>query len=193
MFMSPALKKGVMNNANKTTNFTDISSRVLKTMKKENWGKTMAAKVNERLVNAKDKDIRFFRIDEFKRNIKRVNKFSSGCGDCNRLKIDIADIVETIAEAVDVPGSKRREYDRLISRLSIHMRKEHGFYPPFYFSYFYSFYGFIAGAFLGYLMFLFIPANSEAMFSIGFASCLVVGYIWGSRKDHKIRLQEKLM
>ncbi len=162
-------------------------------MKKENWGKGMVAKVDDKLANAREKDIRFFRIDEFKRNVKRVNKFSSGCGYCNRLKLDIDEVVETINEAVDVPGNKRREYDRLISRLSIHMRKEHGFYPPFYYSYFYSFYGFVAGAFLGYLMFLLIPANSEAMFSVGFALCLVVGYIWGSRKDHKIRLMEKLM
>jgi len=162
-------------------------------MKKEDWGSKIITKVDTNLASAKDKDIRFFRIDEFKRNIKRVGEFSTSCGYCSRQKLDIGEVVETIAEAVDVPGSKRREYDRLISRLSIHMRKEHGFYPPFYFTYFYSFYGFIAGAFLGYMMFLFIPANTEAMFSIGFASCLVVGYIWGTRKDQKIRLTEKLM
>lgn len=162
-------------------------------MKKENWASEMTAKVDESLVNARDKDIRFFRVDEFKRNIKRVGEFSTSCGFCNKQKIDVADAVESISEAIDVPGATRRGYDRLISRLSVHMRKEHGFYPPFYFSYVYSFFGFASGTFIGYLMFLLIPANPEAMFSIGFALCLVVGYIWGSKKDHKIRFEKKLM
>ncbi len=160
---------------------------------KKSWGKGMILKIDESLTNAREKDIRFFRVDEFKRNVERVNDFSTSCGYCNQQKIDISEVVETIAEAIDVPGGKRRSYDRLISRLSIHMRKEHGFFPPFYFSYLFSFYGVAAGAFLGYLMFLLVPADSEAMFSIGFAVCLVVGYIWGSRKDQKIRLKEKLM
>lgn len=162
-------------------------------MKKENWGDEMIGKVDKSLVNANDKDIRFFRVDEFKRNIKRVDEFSIGCGFCNKHKMDVADAVESISEAIDVPGATRRGYDRLISRLSVHMRKEHGFYPPFYYSYLYSFYGFVFGAFLGYLMFLFIPANPEAMFSIGFAASLIISYIWGSRKDHKIRLEKRLM
>lgn len=162
-------------------------------MKKEDWGSEMIINVEKNLVNAKDKDIRFFRVDEFKRNVKRVDGFSASCGFCNKQKIDIADAVENIAESIDVPGEKRRSYDRLISRLSVHVRKEHGFYPPFYYSYLYSFYGFVAGIFIGYLMFLFIPANPEAMFSTGFASSLLVSYIWGSRKDNKIRFEKRLM
>ena len=162
-------------------------------MKKEGWSDKMIAKVDESLVNARDKDVRFFRVDEFKRNIKRVDEFSTSCGFCNKQKIDVAETVESIGEAIDVPGGKRRSYDKLISRLSVHMRKTHGFYPPFYFSYLYSFLGIVAGAFIGYLMFLIIPANPETMFSIGFASFLVAGYIWGSRKDHKIRFGNRLM
>jgi hypothetical protein len=73
------------------------------------------------------------------------------------------------------------------------MRKDHGFFPPFYYSYLFSVYGIVAGAFLGYLMSLFISADPEAMFTIGFASCLIAGYVWGSRKDQTIRLKEKLM
>ncbi len=159
----------------------------------ENWAEKLNTEIDKNLANANEKDIRFFRVGEFKRNIIRVDQFSNSCGICNRQKIDIADAVENITEAIDVPGAKRRNYDRLISRLSVHMRKEHGFFPPFYFTYLYSFYGFVAGAFLGYIMFLFIPANPEAMFSIGFSASLVIGYVLGSRKDSKIRFGEKLM
>ena len=155
-------------------------------MKKENWGKGIIEKVDESLVNTRDKDIRFFRIDEFKRNIERVHKFSTDCGYCNRQKIDIAD-------AVDIPGKKRREYDRLISRLSSHMRKEHGFFPPFYFSYLYALFGFIGGFLIGFVLSLFFPENKSMMYTISFSFCIVGTYIIGSQKDLKIRLKKKLM
>lgn len=159
----------------------------------ENWAEKLNTKIDENLTNANEKDLRFFRVAEFKRNINRVGEFSESCGFCNQQKIDIKEAVESINESIEVPGKKRKSYDRLISRLSAHMRKEHGFFPPFYYSYFYSFYGIVAGIFIGYLLFLFVPANSEALFVAGFSVCLIIGYIIGSRKDSKIRKEKRLM
>ena len=162
-------------------------------MKKGDWGKGVVAKVDAKLADTRDKEIRFFRIDEFKRNIGRVNDFSSNCGLCHKLKLDIAEVAETIDEAIDVPGVKRREYDRLISRLSIHMRKEHGFYPPFYFSYIYALYGLLGGTSLGYLFWLIIPAYRFEMMGIGISAGLIISYILGNIKDRKIRNTKKIM
>ena len=159
----------------------------------ENWAAKNNSKIDSNLESAREKDIRFFRIDEFKRNITRVNEFSADCSFCKKQKIDISEVAETIFEAVDVPGNKRREYDRLISRLSVHMRKKHGFYPPFYFSYLYAFFGFIGGFILGFLLYLIFRQLKEAMFAIGFMIGIVAAYILGSRKDHKIRSAKKLM
>lgn len=158
-----------------------------------NWAEETNQKIDDNLKSAKDKDIRFFRIDEFKRNITRVHEFSTQCGICQKQKININDAPKNINEAVEVPGKTRREYDRLISQLSRHMRKEHGFYPPFYFSYVYAFFGFLGGLIFGFLLSLIFPGLLEVMYSASFVVFIVGTYIAGSIKDGKIRTQKRIM
>ncbi|WP_167605192.1 hypothetical protein [Maribellus sediminis] len=158
-----------------------------------NWSEEITAKIDSKLESARDKDIIFFRIKEFKRNIERVDEFSTSCPSCKKEMIDIAEVVESIDVAVDVPGRKRREYDRLISRLSSHMRKEHGFYAPYYYSYIYALYGAIAGTALGLLFMKLQPLHKLEMFAIGISIGLVVAYFAGNFKDKKVRNDNKLM
>lgn len=159
----------------------------------EKWSAQINKDIDQKLEKAREQDMRFFRIDEFKRNIERVDEFSTNCPACKHEQINIAEAVQYIGEAVHVPGRKRREFDRLIARLSKHMRTEHGFYPPFYFSYVYALFGLIGGAVLGYLLLLFFTNNKMVMFGIGISAGLVVMYVLGSFKDRKIRSQKKLM
>ncbi|WP_167615489.1 hypothetical protein [Maribellus sediminis] len=158
-----------------------------------NWSEEITAKIDSKLESARDKDILFFRIKEFKRNIARVDEFSTSCPSCKKEMIDIAEVVESIDVAVEVPGRKRREYDRLISRLSSHMRKEHGFYAPYYYSYIYALYGAIAGTALGFLFMKLQPLHKLEMFAIGISIGLVVAYFAGNIKDKKVRNDNKLM
>lgn len=158
-----------------------------------NWSEEITAKIDEKLQDARDKDIIFFRIKEFKRNVARVDDFSTSCPSCKKEMIDIAEVVESIDVAVDVPGRKRREYDRLISRLARHMRQEHGFYAPYYFSYIYALYGAIAGSALGFLFMKLQPLHKLEMFAIGISIGLVVAYFAGNVKDKKVRNDNKLM
>ncbi len=158
-----------------------------------NWSEEINSKIDINLEKSREKDKRFFRVDEFKRNISRVDEFSGSCNFCQKLKTDIADQVETINKAIEVPGKSRREYDRLISRLARHMQKEHGFYAPFYFSYLYAFIGIFAGLFISFILFKLFPGNGEALFSICLGTGIVVAYLTGSRKDRKIRTAKKIM
>jgi hypothetical protein len=158
-----------------------------------NWAEEINSRIAVSLEKSRDKDLRFFRIDEFKRNIFRVGEFSATCSFCSKHKIDIAESVETIHEAVEVPGNSRREFDRLISRLSKHMQKEHGFYAPYYFSYWYSFIGISAGLLAGFGLYQIFPMNGEVVFSGCFIIGIITSYIAGSRKDNKIRKAKKLM
>jgi len=159
----------------------------------ENWAEEINAKIDVSLEKSREKDLRFFRIDEFKRNITRVDEFSKSCPFCNKHKIDILEVVETINEAVEVPGNKRREYDRLIGRLSQHMQKEHRFYAPYYFSYLYAFIGIVAGLASGYILFKTFPVYGEALFLACVMVGIVAAYILGSLKDGKIRTSKKIM
>lgn len=157
------------------------------------WSEEINLKIDVNLEKSREKDIRFFRIDEFKRNITRVDDFSTSCPFCQKHKIDINEAVDNIYEAIEVPGSSRREYDRLISRLAKHMRNEHGFYAPFYFSYLYAFIGILTGLTIGFILYKLLPGYGEALFLICVATGIIVAYIGGSRKDSKIRTAKKIM
>jgi hypothetical protein len=159
----------------------------------KNWAAEITNTIDKKLASTRDKEILFYRIGEFKRNITRVDSFSKECRICQKEKISIAEISDKIDEAINVPGKTRREYDRLISRLSKHIRKEHGFYPPYYFSYLYSFWGITIGLIIGYALMRYKPDLWIEMMSIGFVIGLIPGYSWGFIKDKKIRSEKRLM
>lgn len=157
------------------------------------WSEEIIQKIDSKLEGARDKEIRFFRIDEFKRNVARVDDFAATCEFCKNAKKSIEETVDTIDEAIDVPGKKRRAYDRLISRLSSHMQKQHKFYTPYYFSYLYAFFGTVGGLLLGYFLMKLVPADDWEMLSIGFAIGVIAAYIPGYYKDKQIRKEKRLM
>ncbi len=159
----------------------------------ENWAEEMNSKIDVNLEKSREKDIRFFRIDEFKRNVTRVDEFSKSCPFCHKHKIDIAEAAETIQEAVEVPGRSRRDFDRLITRLSRHMQKEHGFYAPYYFSYIYAFIGIVSALVVGYVLYKAIPVYGEVLFLASIMVGIVAAYFAGSFKDSKIRTAKKIM
>lgn len=159
----------------------------------EDWAKQLISRLDEKLKGTKQRDLRFFRVDEFKRNIRRVDNFSKNCSFCEKEKLNIADITGKIDEAIQVPGKTRREYDKVIGRLSSHMQKAHGFFPPFYFAYLFSFFGMVAGLLTGYLLMKIFPAWDWLMLVSGFIAGLLSGYVWGNKKDAKIRINKKLM
>jgi hypothetical protein len=158
-----------------------------------NWSGEINSKIDVDLEKSREKDIRFFRVEEFKRNIVRVDDFSGSCPFCLKHKTDIAEVSSKIEEAIEVPGSARREYDNLISRLSRHMQKEHGFFPPYHFSYLYSFIGILTGSVIGYLLYVLFPGNGSALFSVCFVIGIITAYFTGARKDNQIRTAKKIM
>lgn len=158
-----------------------------------NWAEDTNSKITANLEKSREKDLRFFRVDEFKRNIARVDEFSESCSFCQKQKIDISEVTVNIFEAIEVPGNSRREYDRLISRLSKHMQKEHGFYAPFYFSYMYAAIGIFSGLIAGYILFKIFPDYGEVFLSASVMVGIVVSYLLGTRKDNKIRSAKKIM
>ncbi|WP_346856743.1 hypothetical protein [uncultured Draconibacterium sp.] len=159
----------------------------------DSWSTQLNSQIDEKLIGVNEKDIRFFRIDEFKRNVSRIDAFSSSCHECQQQKQYIQEAVDSIDKAIKNVGSKRRDYDKLISKLSKHMQKEHGFYAPYYFTYMYSFLGIVAGGLIGYLVMNLNPEYQLELFCLGFAIGLLPPYVVGSVKDKKIRRQKKLM
>lgn len=157
------------------------------------WADEINSRITKNLEAAREKDIRFFRIDEFKRNVIRVDEFSNTCAFCNRHKVDIAEAVETIREAVEIPGNERRQFDWLISGLADHMKKEHGFYPPYYYSYLYSFFGILTGGVVGFILYKLFPEYGDTSFMASFVVGIIATYILGTKKDNRVRKNKKIM
>lgn len=157
------------------------------------WEDKINSKIDVNPEKSREKDLMFFWVDEFKRNINRIDDFSGSCSFCQKNKIDVTEQVETISEAIEVPGKSRREYDSLISRLARHMQKEHGFYAPFHFSYLYAFVGILTGSITGFILYKLFPVDGEILFLICLATGIIVAYITGNRKDSQIRTAKKIM
>ena len=58
------------------------------------WAKQMISEIDEKLEGVKLRDQRFFRTDEFKRNIERIADFSEKCPVCSaeKLNIEVGDL-----------------------------------------------------------------------------------------------------
>jgi hypothetical protein len=159
----------------------------------QNWADNILADMEQRLSGSREKDLRFFRIDELRRNIRRMDEFAPKCDFCRHLKDETEIALVHVNEAVNVPGQHRRELDRVVARLSRHMMNVHHFYPPWHFNYLYSFYGIVAGSLFGFFLVMAIPSKPWELLAAGFVIGIIAGQFLGGKKDRKIRGDERLM
>ncbi|MGQ8338742.1 hypothetical protein ACUNWD_19445 [Sunxiuqinia sp. A32] len=158
------------------------------------WYNTIENTTREQTANAREKDLRFFRIEEFLRMAKHINEFHSSCRECNTFKYEIEKQVDSIGQAVNHPGKVRRQYDRLLGKLSKHMQKKHEFYPPYHFTYLLgSIYPAVSSV-AAYLISFLFPQISSWFFVIpAFVLGLLVGQLKGAKKDSDVRNRQKLL
>ena len=153
-----------------------------------------ANRIVEKLSGINDKDIRFFRVEEFIRMTTRNNHLATTCPTCAAFEQGISETVAVLDQAIKHPGKERKRYDQLISQLSKHQRRDHGFFPPFYHNYLYTFYGLLAGAILGALLSLIASSVSIWFFVVPFVIVgLLAGQVIGGLKDSKIRTQKRIL
>lgn len=148
----------------------------------------------EKLQGIPEKDVRFYRLEEFWRNIQRLDRFADECPVCRQKHEEVRETIQVMNDAVKYPGKTRRRFDRTLSALSSHMTEEHGFFPPYYNTYRWSALGMPAGAFLGALIDLSLFQGQKWGFIIGGTIIgLLVGYVFGGRKDNDLRTRKKLL
>jgi len=160
----------------------------------EQWNQTIGDQLKQELKGVKDSDLRFFRIAEYLRMVKRVDDFSDTCEQCRQFRSEIEQQVKTVRLAVTETGRERRSYDRHIDQLARHMKKKHGFYPPYYYTYSYSFFYTLVAAVAGLLISLFFPSIDRWFFIVpAIVAGLLAGQLIGNRKDSRIRSENKLL
>ena len=150
--------------------------------------------IEEKLAGTEERKLRFFRLEELKRNIIRLGKYGAECEICPQFIPETESLTSHICEAVNVPGNERRELDRLIFRLSHHMIRHHGYYPAYYFGFRYSILGIFAGMVAGFLLSKVISTGNEMLLPMaGLVTGLFTGQILGRIRDKKVRDSGKVM
>lgn len=149
--------------------------------------------IEQQLKGCREKDLRFFRIDEYIRNIRRLGEFEAACPACRGLLHETEQSLFDLRTAIESPGKKRASLDRLMVKLSGHMSKAHGYFPPYYYRYIHSAIGLAAGTLSGVLMVLAIAGHPWEFVMAGSLVGIIAGQITGGRKDSVIRSEKRLM
>jgi len=158
------------------------------------WYNQYEKNIFSSLKNEKNRDIRFFRIEEMLRMAERTDKYSPSCKKCQSFKNRLNECSISIKKAVRYPGKERKELDLLQTEMSTHMRNVHGFYPPYYFSYLYSAIGILVFMAIAIIVYLIFPSFSIwNILSISFAAGVIAGQIAGNKKDNRIKKEGKIL
>ena len=158
------------------------------------WNQKIVADIKLELGGVNDKDLRFLRIDEYLRMIKRVDGFAPTCSECNQFRAEIEQQIKIIGTAVKHIGKERRSFDKHLNQLSGHMKKGHGFYPPYHYTYSYTFYYSVVAVGLSFLISLLFPSIDRWFFIVpAFVFGLIAGQLVGGKKDAKVRADNKLL
>lgn len=158
------------------------------------WLRDVKLIFQQQIEAIREKDQRFFRLEEFWRNICRVDQFASNCPECNRFKPVIREQITELHAAISSPGKARRRYDTLTTELNKHMREVHHFFPPYYFTYRYSFFGMLGGAIPGFIIDLLVKPNAPYVTTIALLVLgLIIGQVKGGKEDSKIRIEKRLL
>lgn len=147
-----------------------------------------------KLKGHKRSDLRFFRIDEYLSMAEKIDVLAASCSECQAFRLNMDKQRGILAKAVAQPGRERRELDRLQSRMSDHMRKKHGFFPAFYFTYRYSFFFTVCLLAVAFLAYLFSPATDVwYFFAPAFAAGVISGQVIGGKRDRVVRETGKIL
>jgi len=158
------------------------------------WYNQYEKNIFSSLKDEKNRDIRFFRIEEMLRIAERTDKYAPSCEKCQSFKNRLNEEQKSLKKAVQYPGKERKELDKLQIEMSAHMRKVHGFYPPYYFSYLYSAIGILIFMAITFIMYLIFPSLSLLnIMAVAFAAGVIIGQITGHKKDNKIKKEKKIL
>jgi hypothetical protein len=158
------------------------------------WSKEIAARFKQELAGVNEKDLRFFRIEEYLRIVKRIDEFADSCPQCKQFQPEIGHQAETIGRAIKNTGKERAAYDRHSDKLARHMKKVHGFYPPYYYTYSLGFLYTLVATTVAYAVSFLFPSIDPWMFVVpGFIIGLLAGQLKGAQKDAKVRADNKLL
>ena len=92
-----------------------------------NWYNRIVKEINLRQDTLSKKDSKKYKLDLLLRVAKRVDEFSSYCGECQVFQGEITGLVGELGNLVQLPDNKegRKSYNRTINTMVKHLQKTH--------------------------------------------------------------------
>ncbi len=155
-------------------------------MEESLWYKKIEKTIIEENEKLYKNDFKFYQVESFLKIAKKVDHFAANCSTCNSSKAVSEELTENLADYLKGDVASRRAYEKKLTVMNKHLRKEHSIYPKQYFISLYSLLGVVIGLLSGALVaYLTIPGFMKQSLLFGFVAGLFIGRIWGKVKDKK--------
>lgn len=157
------------------------------------WYKKIRITVEEEGEKLYKKDFKFYQVDLFLKFAKKIDVLNAECDECNTIKSDIEQVAENLSHYLKGDIASRKEYERILNRISKHLKKTHGIFPAQFYLYNFSFIGIISGLALGSLSYFIAKEYLTLGLLSGFTLGLIAGRIIGKIKDKKLAREGKVL
>lgn len=157
-------------------------------MSEKNWIVKLKENISREKENFSEKDYKYFHIDRLIKVSEHLDKYSSSCRECLKMKEPIFDLSENLSQHINGKVSDRAHFENIFDEAVTHLKRFHNLYPPFYFNYLYTFFGFAAGMLFGSLVYFLLPDNPVPKLILIMALVgMFIGQVIGRKKDNKVR------
>ena len=137
-------------------------------------------------------DFKFYNIARLPLVAKKVNEYSKSCEKCEEYKNSILHLVQKIKQYLGTSIKNRKYFEQKLNEIKSHLKKNHDIHFASYFSYTYTFIGFITGLALctaiSYIVWKTFKTNIILSGTIIF---IVIGRIYGYFIDRKKKKSNK--
>lgn len=160
-------------------------------MENNSWLSDILIKLEHNREKLSLKDDRFLQINLFKNLCSKINDYSPDCKICENHKPKIENYVDSLKD-ISISVQKQKEYEKFLIDLKLHLEKDHKIYPARYYNSIFSFVGMLIGAAIGSAIGYFIDIKYIwSGLLIGWTTGLIIGKIYGIKKDKKLIRQRK--
>ena len=144
------------------------------------------------------RNYRFLQVRRLAKMAEKVDEYSTSCRDCFFFKNDLSQIVSNPESFRDNSTSGNTGYEKSFGLIFRHLKKAHKLYPKSYFASVYSllgmFFGILAGLLIAYMIFFIQEESSDILKTgvlLGWVIGLVVGQIFGKKRDNEMKKQDR--
>jgi len=95
----------------------------------KDWNEDTNGKISQYKKSFTKADSRKYKLNFLERIAKRVNEFSSMCGECYQYKGEISNLLNNLEGLIQLSPAATKDYRKKISTMVAHLRKKHKLIP----------------------------------------------------------------